>query len=302
MLRKSDHLTWVGPLQGCDLMMRAIGNERGDRDATGSSWVRPIDFNVINPELSMLCSCGARQATCHASSGSSWTSREARVQRGWPDVGPPQNIVRLLSMDTPPPREWEAQLSVQPRTSGEQAGLYAYADERSWVKLVIEGQADGGVSLVFASQHAAVPFVAGKLPLPDYRGSCWLRLTADDAGGVVASYRLTGGSWAMVPRGLGWLNAHENAHELEHARAEQAVAEDATNGRLELGDPRGGLRAFCRLPVETDWTAALVTEQFGVPCPVHFAHLAVTGATPRPRDLRRAKRDALRNDYSTLDV
>jgi hypothetical protein len=184
-------------------------------------------------------------------------------------------------MDTPPPREWEAQLSVQPRTSGEQAGLYAYADERSWVKLVIEGQADGGVSLVFASQHAAVPFVAGKLPLPDYRGSCWLRLTADDAGGVVASYRLTGGSWAMVPRGLGWLNAHENAHELEHARAEQAVAEDATNGRLELGDPRGGLRAFCRLP-EADWTAALVTEQFGVPCPVHFAHLAVTGATPRP--------------------
>ena len=109
----------------------------------------------------------------------------------------------------------------------------------------------------------------------------------------------------MVPRGLGWLNAHENAHELEHARAEQAVAEDATNGRLELGavlgDPRGGLRAFCILP-ETDWTAALVTEQFGVPCPVHFAHLAVTGATPRPRDLRRAKRDALRNDYSTLDV
>ena len=46
-------------------------------DATG--WVRPIDFNVINPELSMLCSCGARQATCHASSGSSWTTREARV-------------------------------------------------------------------------------------------------------------------------------------------------------------------------------------------------------------------------------
>ena len=278
-------------------MMRAIGNERGDRDATGSSWVRPIDFNVINPELSMLCSCGARQATCHASSGSSWTSREARVQRGWPDVGPPQNIVRLLSMDTPPPREWEAQLSVQPRTSGEQAGLYAYADEGSWVKLVIEGQADGGVCLVFASQHAAVPFVTGNLPLPDYRGSCWLRLTADDAGGVVASYRLTDSSWAMVPRGLGWLNAHE----IEHARAEQAVAEDATTGRLELGDPRGGLRAFCRLP-EADWTAALVTEQFGDPCPVHFAHLAVTGATPRPSDLRRARRDALRNDYSTLLV
>ena len=289
-LKKSDHLNH-GPC--------AVLAPQATMDATG--WVRPIDFNVINPELSMLCSCGARQATCHASSGSSWTTREARVQRGWPDVGPPQNIIRLLSMDTPPPREWEAQLSVQPRTSGEQAGLYAYADERSWVKLVIEGQADGGVCLVFASQHAAVPFVAGKLPLPDYRGSCWLRLTADDAGGVVASYRLTGGSWAMVPRGLGWLNAHENAHELEHARAEQAVAEDATNGRLVLGDPRGRLRAFCRLP-ETDWTAALVTEQFGVPCPVHFAHLAVTGATPRPRDLRRAKRDALRNDYSTLDV
>ena len=59
-----------------------------------------------------------------------------------------------------PPLEFEARVSVTPRAPGEQAGLYAYGDEFSWVKIVCEGCRGGGAALVFASQHNG-----SKLPL-----------------------------------------------------------------------------------------------------------------------------------------
>lgn len=286
---------------------------------------RQLSLDVHNPSPTLLCACGARQATFHGSGGSSWSTREQRMAAGWPDVGPPENIVTLSEV---PPVEWEGRISLQPRYAGEQAGLYAYASEASWVKLVVEGGRDGIVYVVFAQQLNGVPMVAGKLPLPNYAGFLWLRLTGNEAGGAVASYRLSDSAlWESVPRGLGWLSAPE----LEQAKAEGAVREDAVGGSLAMSDARGTIRAMCRLPDE-EWRAALVTEQWAAdaaahaahavddvhsPIVVNYSHLSATGELrpaaasnrrrvvgwqPAAQAVRRQKAviNALRHDYTTL--
>ena len=52
-------------------------------------------------------------------------------------TGPPENIISLAPDSQP--RAWEATVKLQPRDHGEQAGLYAYVDETTWVKWVAEG-------------------------------------------------------------------------------------------------------------------------------------------------------------------
>ena len=184
----------------------------------------------------------------HGSSGSSWTTRAARMDKGWPDAGPPD----IILLECPQPQSWQATVLCQPRQHGEQAGIYAYANEASWVKLVLEGAgSDGAVQLILASQLDGTPKIHCKLVLPSFRGSLSLRLmTTADGASVIGAYRdepSSGDSWAPVPRGCGWLEPSE-------------LLGDQTFGSLEADDPRA--RELARAPLPPGWRAALVTEQW----------------------------------------
>ena len=90
---------------------------------------------ILNPCASLRCEVGPAEALVEGSSGSSWTTRDKRRLQGWPDAGPPDNVIVLASSQI---GDWEAKVECRPRQHGEQAGLYAYADETSWVKFVVE--------------------------------------------------------------------------------------------------------------------------------------------------------------------
>ena len=94
-------------------------------------------FCTVNASSALLCDLDAASSSAllHGSGGSSWTTRAARIAKKWPDVGPPENMVSLEKQA----RSWEVKVTLQPRSHGEQAGLYAYVDEKTWVKWVVEG-------------------------------------------------------------------------------------------------------------------------------------------------------------------
>ena len=201
-------------------------------------WLRPDAARLLDGEgLRIL-----------GSSGSTWSTAQRRAAQGWADAAAvPGNIYALADRQ---PGSFEATVAVEPRRSGEQAGLYAYAGDASWVKLVVEGAGDGdGVFLVFAEQRDGEPFLRGKLRLPQFDGSVALRLVAQPASGTaLAFWRIGAGDWAAVTRGVGWLEPSE----LEPGQE---------RGRLPPGDPRGEMVvAECALP--DGWRAVLMTEQW----------------------------------------
>ena len=219
-----------------------------------------VRLRVSNPNAALRCDLTAEGAVLHGSCGSSWTTRDERKSKGWPDVGPPENVLLLESERQQQPRfmAWEATVTLLPQQHGEQAGLYAYADENSWVKLVAEGAgSDGSAQLILASQRDGRPRIDGKLPLPACAGSLSLslRLEVGGADGASASGayslceppgELEKTKWEPVLRGLAWLR--------------DAELEGRPYGSLEPGDPRGRDAATAALP--PGWRAALVTEQW----------------------------------------
>jgi rhodanese-related sulfurtransferase len=213
---------------------------------------------ILNPCASLRCEVGPAEALVEGSSGSSWTTRDKRRLQGWPDAGPPDNVIVLASSQI---GDWEAKVECRPRQHGEQAGLYAYADETSWVKFVVEGVAHSedasatAAQLILASQHDGVPTLVGKQPLPVFGRALSLRLTVRaDGASAEASYRLPGSdddAWRPMPRGLGWLRKDELA--------------GRPYGSLEPDDPRGQQTAAAALPA--GWRPALVTEQWSSDLP-----------------------------------
>ncbi|CAE8608191.1 unnamed protein product [Polarella glacialis] len=195
----------------------------------------------------------------HGSSGSSWTTREVRNQKGWPDAGEPENIFLL---DPAEPRSFEATIKAMPRKHGEQAGLYMHANAESWVKFVLEGDGSGGVSLVLAEQSCASPFLRGKLSLPDFQGSVTLRLGRGEGGQAEAWWKsVFEEEWRPMTRGSGWLEPSELDGKLY--------------GCLEDEDPRGNTTALCK--ISPDSRAALVTEQWqDDPAEVSFLNVSHT--------------------------
>lgn len=169
--------------------------------------------------------------------GSLWTTREQRVAKGWPDVGEPENMYLVAEQV----RSFQASVACTPREHGDQAGLYAYADALSWVKLVVEGTGHGA-QLIFAEQHEGAPSIRGKVPLADFQGSVDLQMRADGA----AFYKTSGDEWTAMPRGLGWLREDELG--------------DLAYGSLEAGDERGTEPAVACLPA--GWRAVLAAEQW----------------------------------------
>eukprot|EP01043_Picozoa_sp_COSAG02_P049473 COSAG02_NODE_4970_length_4772_cov_2.518083_5_plen_176_part_01 len=164
------------------------------------------------------------------SHGSTWSTPEQRLDNGWP--APEPEASALVTLEPEQPSEWCATVSVAPKHAGEQAGLYAYADALSWCKLVLEAAGNGDVFLAFADQCEGVPFLRGKLPMPNdgsgFSGAVQLRLAVTDLdlGRVSGYYRWKGTEpWAPVTRGLGWLEASE-------------LAAGQERGRLSGDDPR----------------------------------------------------------------
>ena len=121
------------------------------------------------------------------------------------------------------------------------------------------------------------------MPLHSFTGSVWLRLTVNDSGGTVASYRMNDhSSWEFMPRGLGWLTQMD----LENAQCRGQFSPNSARGSLEqcdlvnmTGHQRALTRALCMLP-EVAWRAALVTEQWSPGSPpgiVRFSHVCTHG-------------------------
>jgi hypothetical protein len=186
------------------------------------------------------------------SHGSTWSTPEQRLDNGWP--APEPEASALVALEPEQPSEWCATVSAAPKHAGEQAGLYAYADALSWCKLVLEAAGNGDVFLAFADQCEGVPFLRGKLPMPNdgsgFSGAVQLRLAVTDLdlGRVSGYYRWRGTEpWAPVTRGLGWLEASE-------------LAAGQERGRLSGDDPRSKQVAQCTLP--DGWRAVLLTEQW----------------------------------------
>jgi len=237
----------------------------------------------MNPDPSLPCSPREDEVTVEGSTGTCWSTREKRCKQGWPDVGPPANIVGFSELQ---PREWETTVSLHPEAS-EQAGLYAYADETSWVKLVIEGangEADAA-NLCFASQVEGSPFMNGELKLKNFSGVVSLRLTVVGGGrAVLASYRTTrDGQWTPVPRGSGWVPPEEMEAPIgmmlgrltsDDLRSTTAAAEKPM-GVPSLHEDEGRM-----MPLPEGWRATLATEQFMVPRDVRFTGIR---AWPRVR-------------------
>ena len=277
-------------------MMAAVVQRDAREVDSGATLVPPHAFDrMLNPNAALLCSLNAAQVVAHGSSGSSWATSEDRLCAAnkwkckppvvWPDVGEPENIVTLTSPDaTPSYCEWEAHLSVRPRVCGEQAGLCAFSDALTWAKFVLAGgERPGSAELIFASQRDGVPRVAGRLPLPDFDGQVWLRLTVRQGGeGVVAAYRRSSRvEWMTMPRGVGQLTHSE----LERARALVGdpieLRRSPPSEWLSAHDDRGSLCALCTLQARR-WQATLVTEQWQsvsravAPSTVVFSHISLS--------------------------
>lgn len=192
--------------------------------------------------------------TMKASSGSLWLTRHERVQKGWDDVGVPENIFALQQRQ---PMAFSAEVRCTPSSSGNQAGLYALASDTAWVKLVVEGGDAGQIKLVFAHQDlekGTAPFVTGRVPLESHFADGRVRLKLEvhpDQPQCIAGYWASGAedaAWVPVTRGLGWLTTDELADE------------PFDYGCLEVGDPRGLEPAVCSLP--HGWRAVVLSEQW----------------------------------------
>lgn len=186
------------------------------------------------------------------SAGGNWLSRDERVKRGWPDVGPPSNIFALPARQ---PAVFQAEICCHPRTFGEQAGLFAYAGPGSWVKFVIEGAGEGSWMLVLASQQDFAPFLTGQMQLPDFSDRITLRMTVADSGcSVVAHWRRScEDQWVPMMRGDAWLQESE-------PRCSSQEKDFHGMDILALDDPRSNTPAKCLLP--GGWRAVLCTEQW----------------------------------------
>jgi hypothetical protein len=108
----------------------------------------------------------------------------------------------VLSLETQP-----SSLSVAVECTNnvynEQAGLYAFLDERNWVKLVKEGaQQEGTTMVIFAYQIDGVPVISGKLELGSTTKvprRTFLRLERmESLGSMVASVSIDGISWQQL--------------------------------------------------------------------------------------------------------
>ncbi len=78
---------------------------------------------------------------------------------------------------------------------GEQAGLFLYADDSNYCKVVVEGMKDGSTSIVMAIETDGVPKVVEKVPIDRPSGECVkvslrLELPPSPTGEVVALQKL----------------------------------------------------------------------------------------------------------------
>ena len=213
----------VAPMPAGEWINPEPGRQLGQRDASASAlWVR-------------------------GSCGSTWATPALRRAQGWAEASEPTNVYALAPSQ---PSQWEATVTAVPLHHGEQAGLYAYASAASWVKLVVEGAGGGGKAFLgFAEQREGSPTLRGKMPLPQFSGTVSLRLVQGERGTVRGLWRIGADApWAVVTRGLGWLEQAE------------LMAEGVERGSLPVGDPRGEAVAECSLP--QGWRAALLTEQW----------------------------------------
>eukprot|EP01050_Picozoa_sp_SAG11_P021962 SAG11_NODE_4027_length_2099_cov_1.368000_1_plen_554_part_00 len=256
-------------------------DEGGHRDGMTLLWIRPLgraaSARVVSALVRRMSSINASMSmmpppptawpptTVRGSTGSSWTTAEARLANGWPAVSEPTGAI-VLAPAGAQLAAVEATVTAAPRRlangNGEQAGLYLYESARSWVKLVVEGASAGG------EQRSGVPFLRGKLLLPAAAAgiSVSLRIAipepppqgassgdGSDDRQVVAYWRkasaraATGGQWEPVCRGCGWLEPSERLN--------------GQPSSLTDGDPRGRDAARCSLP-RRRWRAVLLTEQW----------------------------------------
>lgn len=183
----------------------------------------------------------------HGNEGSLWETQERRrANPDWPDVGEPNNLCVLKqenSVDA-----FSATVLCEPVEAGDQAGLYAFGDAESWVKLVVEAAWGGGVQVAFAEQVEGQPFLQGKVMLPTGPAeSIALRLTSEGE----AFYRPHAAvDWVRVPRGRGWLTRQE----CEQAGRERGTAEDIGCGAVP---------AVAAMPAR--WRPVLAAEQWHDP-------------------------------------
>lgn len=56
----------------------------------------------------------------------------------------------------------ETHVAFNPKSFGEQAGLFWYIDDNNYVKFVVEGMKDGSVAFVFAHEMSGNPIVVRK--------------------------------------------------------------------------------------------------------------------------------------------
>jgi len=75
---------------------------------------------------------------------------------------------------------FEVSVKLQPRSFGEQAGLFWMRDDNNYVKLVVEGMKDGTVALVLAREVNGEAAVVNKVPIEaDVSPSIRLELSPD---------------------------------------------------------------------------------------------------------------------------
>jgi hypothetical protein len=97
----------------------------------------------------------------HCEGGSLWQTEAERIHNGWTAYQTHQkkNIIELPVTSATKSIRVSIQVSVQ--NGGEQAGLYLYKDDGTWIKIVKE-MTYAGVSIVMAKQKDYVPEVVGK--------------------------------------------------------------------------------------------------------------------------------------------
>jgi len=139
-----------------------------------------------------------------AESGSLWLSEAKRCEMGWAchtmqrkHAIPIEDVTMVMGGTTTLTVSVECDLQ---GSGGEQAGLYLYQHEGTWVKIVKE-MTRSGIAMVVAKQRDYEPCVVGKVAVPEAFQNVPLvfQIQLGDPM-LLVRYNFGGSEWKTVPR------------------------------------------------------------------------------------------------------
>lgn len=100
--------------------------------------------------------------------GSIWGTPELRLSQYGSSEEPVQNI---FCFEGAPFQSFSATVCILPLKHGAQAGILVYVDDMNYIKLVVEGDKNGGTMIILAAQIDGLPSVLAKIEHVENDGS-----------------------------------------------------------------------------------------------------------------------------------